>query len=74
LRLLASALGGPVGLVEGADLAGPRGAARLAAVAAGAPVSTLSEAVTTSSVVGPDPGLAEAMAARRDAARAMLAY
>ena len=72
LRLLATALDRPVGLIDGADMAGPRGAARLAAVAAGAPVSLLSEPIATTSVIAPDALLANAIAPRRNAMRAML--
>lgn len=73
LLLLATALERPVALIDGADMAGPRGAARLAAVAAGAPVSLLCEPVATTSVVAPDEQLANALAPRRNALRAMLA-
>lgn len=65
LRLLATALDRPVGLIAGAEMAGPRGAARLAAVAAGAPVATLSEPVAPVREVSPDPALARALAPRR---------
>jgi xylulokinase len=65
LRLLASVLGRSLALIEGADMAGPRGAARLAAVAAGASVGTLSDPVPTPRAVVPDPALAEALAPRR---------
>ncbi len=71
LRLLATALDRPVSLIDDADMAGPRGAARLAAVAAGAPVSVLGEPVTASRVVVPDPTLADAIAPRQAAARAL---
>ncbi|EPX87590.1 D-xylulose kinase [Rubellimicrobium thermophilum DSM 16684] len=65
LRLMASVLGRPLALIEGADMAGPRGAARLAAVAAGAPVGILSEPVPARREVAPDPALAEGLALRR---------
>jgi xylulokinase len=65
LRLMASVLGRPLALIEGADMAGPRGAARLAAVAAGAPVGILSDPVPASREVAPDPALAAALAPRR---------
>ncbi len=65
LRLLASALDRPLGLIDGADMAGPRGAARLAAVAAGAPLALLSDPVPVTRTVAPDPGLAAALAPRR---------
>ncbi len=64
-KVLATVLDRPLALVEGADLAGPRGAARLAAVAAGAPVAVLSDPVPASGTILPDPGLAPALAARR---------
>ncbi len=72
LRLLATALDRPVSLIDGADIAGPRGAARLAAVAAGAPVSTLQDPVATTWSILPDDALGAAIALRRDAARAMV--
>jgi len=72
LRLLASALGQPVGLIAGADMAGPRGAARLAAVAAGGPLSILSEPVPTTHSVTPDPDLSAGLTARRSAMQALL--
>jgi xylulokinase len=73
LRLLATALGQTVNLVDGGDMAGPRGAARLAAVAAGGAISLLSGPVQIASTVSPDAGLAEALAPRRAAIGAMLA-
>lgn len=72
LRLLATALDQPISLIEGADMAGPRGAARLAAVASGAPGSILHETVAAARVVDPDPTLASALAPRRETARAMV--
>ncbi len=69
LRLLATVLGRPVGLIEGADMAGPRGAARLAAVAAGAPLSLLSERVAETGSIAPDPALAGIVETRRGASR-----
>ena len=71
LSLLATALDRPVRLIDGADMAGPRGAARLAAVAAGAPVSLLSEPVPAIREVRPEPALQHALARRRVAARAL---
>lgn len=65
LRLMASVLDRRLALPEGADMAGPRGAARLAAVAAGAPVGILSDPVPASREVAPDPALAAALAPRR---------
>jgi xylulokinase len=72
LRLLASTLGHPVGLVDGADLAGPRGAARLAAVAVGGPLSILSEPVPTARTIAPDRDLSAALVPRRAAMQALL--
>ena len=65
LRLLATALDRPLGLIEGADMAGPRGAARLAAVAAGAPVTLLTDPVPATRHIPPDPALAPVLATRR---------
>lgn len=65
LSLLATALDRPVCLIEGADMAGPRGAGRLAAVAAGAPLSCLQETVASSGTVGPDPALRDQLGERR---------
>ena len=73
LRLLASSLDRPVSLIEGADMAGPRGAARLAAVAAGAPLSVLRDPVTSTGTVLPDPHLAEVISGRRAVARGLAA-
>ena len=72
LRLLATALNRPINLIEDADLASPRGAGRLAAVAAGAPLSILQEHVVTSQAVLPDASLADTVAQRREASRAMV--
>ena len=72
LRLLATALDRPVNLIAGADWAGPRGAARLAAVAAGAPVTVLHDPVATIHAIVPDRALAEAISPRREALRAMV--
>jgi xylulokinase len=71
LRLLATCLDRPVNLIEGADMAGPRGAARLAAVAAGAPVSVLQDRVASTGVVLPDQTLAPHLAPRHAAMRAL---
>lgn len=67
LSLLATVLDRPVSLIDGADMAGPRGAARLAAVAAGAPLSCLEEPVPAIGVIEPDPGLKDILAKRRAA-------
>jgi xylulokinase len=69
LRLLASALGEPLGLIEGADMAGPRGAARLAAVAAGAPLSVLTTRMPLTETILPHSALADSLAARHAAFR-----
>ncbi|MFM7335527.1 MAG: xylulokinase [Tabrizicola sp.] len=65
LRLLATALDRPVSLIDGADMAGPRGAARLAAVASGGPVDQLSEPIAPTRMIAPDPALAGPLATRR---------
>ena len=65
LRLISTALNCEVGLVSRSESAGPMGAARLAAVAAGAPISTLCERITIVRTVEPDPVLAVAMADRK---------
>jgi len=67
LSLLATVLDRPVSLIDGADMAGPRGAARLAAVAAGAPLSCLQEPVSAIGVIAPDPGVKDILAKRRAA-------
>jgi xylulokinase len=65
LSLLASALDRPVNLIEGADMAGPRGAARLAAVASGAPLSCLGERIAVCRTIEPDPALQPLLAERK---------
>ena len=65
LSLLATALDRPVNLIDGADMAGPRGASRLAAVASGAPISALYQSVPVTKVIAPDPALADILASRR---------
>jgi xylulokinase len=72
MRLLAAALEQPLERIEGADLAGPRGAARLAAVAAGAPVQVLGESVGALDFVVPESGLVDALANRRRKFSALL--
>jgi xylulokinase len=72
LRLIATGLEQPVSLIEGADMAGPLGAARLAAVAAGTSMSVLYEPVTANRVILPDSSIAEAIAPRREAMRALI--
>ena len=63
-RLLATALGESIRLPEGADMAGPAGAARLALVAAGQGIGLLSEPRQTQGCVDPDPTLARILAPR----------
>lgn len=70
LSLLASVLDRPVSLIEGADMAGPRGAGRLAAVAAGAPIACLQEPVALIGATSPDPSLREILGERRASLRA----
>lgn len=65
MRLLATALGRPVSLPRGADLAGPSGAARLAMVAAGAGQAVLTTPREAAAVIDPDPALAPLLADRR---------
>ena len=71
LRLLATSLDRPVSLIDGADTAGPCGAARLAAVAAGASLSVLRDPVAKTRMVFPDHDLADVTAPRRVAARGL---
>lgn len=66
LRLIASALGEPVSVLARSDLAGPMGAAKLAAVAAGAPVTLLSGRPVLERTIDPDPHLTEALGPRRE--------
>lgn len=71
LSLIATALDRPVSLIDGADMAGPRGAARLAAVAAGAPLASLQAPVAVSRTVEPLPALKPLLDDRRRASRAL---
>jgi xylulokinase len=73
LRLLATTLGRPIGLIGNAEMAGPFGAARLAAVASGASLATLTDHQAPSHVIEPDPDLAGAISPRKDAFRTMIA-
>lgn len=73
LRLLASALGEEMGLIDGSDMAGPMGAARLAAVAAGGDVALLTEPIPVARRVAPDAALVAALAPRREAFAALSA-
>ncbi|AWB49151.1 xylulokinase [Gemmobacter aquarius] len=65
LRLIASALGEPVAVLARSDLAGPMGAAKLAAVAAGGPLTLLSDRPDVAQVIDPDPRLTDALQTRR---------
>lgn len=65
LRLLAAALGKPVGLPQNAEDAGPIGAARLGAVASGQPVSLLHRPRPMARSVGPEDDLAAQLRLRR---------
>jgi xylulokinase len=65
VQLLATILDHPIGLPEGADVAGPAGAARLASVAAGAPHSVLSEPRAARATIPPDLHLAALIAPRK---------
>lgn len=63
--LLATAIGEPIALPARGDIGGPAGAARLAAVAAGASTSVLSAPLPMRGTVDPDPALAERLAPRK---------
>lgn len=65
MRLLATVLNVPLVLPAGADIAGPSGAARLAMVAAGAPVETLGTPPDVRETILPDQGLAPLLAVRK---------
>jgi xylulokinase len=65
LRLLATAIGEEIALIDGADAAGPCGAARLAMVAAGAPADVLRAPRPARSTIAPDPGLHPVLADRK---------
>ena len=55
----------PLELPSGADIAGPAGAARMAAVAAGAPLSVLSRRLPMLRTIEPDEHLDALLAARK---------
>ncbi len=74
LRLVATALDEALELPAGADIAGPAGAARLACVAAGAPVSVLAQRLATLRVVHPDRTLAPLLAERKARFDALAAW
>lgn len=63
--LIATAIGEPVALPARADIGGPAGAARLAAVAAGAPIDVLSNPLPMRATIDPDPALAQRLAPRK---------
>lgn len=65
VRLMATALDVPIMLPAGADGAGPSGAARLAMVAAGAPIETLATPLEVAATIDPDPDLARLLVARK---------
>ena len=73
MRLIATALNAAIDLPEGADIAGPAGAARLAAVAAGAPVTTLSAPRRDINTIPPDAGLATQLLVRKARFDALMA-
>lgn len=63
--LIATAIGEPIALPARADIGGPAGAARLAAVAAGASTDILSAPLPMRGTVDPDPELAKRLAPRK---------
>ncbi|NGQ89600.1 xylulokinase [Rhodobacter sp. HX-7-19] len=63
--LIATAIGEPVALPARSDIGGPAGAARLAAVAAGASTDVLSAPLPMRGTVDPDPALAQRLAPRK---------
>ena len=63
--LIATAIGEPVALPARSDIGGPAGAARLAAVAAGASTDVLSAPLPMRATIDPDPALAERLAPRK---------
>ncbi len=71
-RLLATALDQPISLPEGADMAGPAGAARLALVASGHDIALLSQPRVIHSTIYPDPALARILAPRISRFRMLL--
>lgn len=73
VRLIATALNAAIDLPEGADIAGPAGAARLALVAAGAPAATLSEPRRVIRTIPPDAGLAARLVDRKARFDALMA-
>ncbi len=65
LRLVATALDQALELPAGADIAGPAGAARLASVAAGAPLAVLARRLPTLRMVEPDATLRPLLVERK---------
>jgi xylulokinase len=72
LRLIATALDQPLALIPRSDVAGPAGAARLAAVAAGGDLASLSVPIAPRAVIDPDPALASVLAVRRERMEALM--
>lgn len=66
VRLIATALGEPIELPLRAHVSGPAGAARLAAVAAGAPLDTLLRRVAPARTVEPDARLGPMLSERKE--------
>jgi xylulokinase len=65
LSLIASAIGQPLSLIPRAEVAGPAGAARLAAVAAGDGLDVLYNVIAPHFIVEPDPALVGILRDRR---------
>jgi xylulokinase len=61
-RLLATALDHAIDLPPGANVSGPAGAARLAAVATGVSIDTLSAKTDAAKTIGPDRAIAGILA------------
>jgi len=72
VKLIATAVGEPMELPVRAHVAGPAGAARLAAVAAGAPPDTLLHRAGALSIVVPDGKLGAMLAERKERFSSML--
>lgn len=65
MRLLATALGRPLALPRGAELAGPGGAARLAMAAASSDTAPILPRPALRETIDPDPGLVEVLKPRK---------
>ena len=65
MRLLATALGRPLALPRGAELAGPGGAARLAMAAASGDTAPILPRPALRETIDPDPGLVESLKPRK---------